>query len=115
LDKIKDPANVDGLSVNCLSTLEVEHLADFGKTGDSNVVPTVIFILATYEDGLPPPDAEWFCKSLAENAVDFRVSKSYLNNINFAVFGLGNSLYMDNFNKVSSLNSFRRYVQTIID
>jgi sulfite reductase alpha subunit-like flavoprotein len=104
------------MSVSSLSSLEVEHLAEFGQTSrDANVTPIAIFILATYEDGLPPPKAEWFCKSLGDNAVDFRVSKGYLSKLNYTAFGLGNSLYLDNFNKVSARINRGVFLRMIIN
>jgi tRNA wybutosine-synthesizing protein 1 len=50
--------------------------------------------------GKPPEDSSWFFKSLNEHANDFRVSKSHLNKLNYAIFGLGNSIYRENYNKV---------------
>ena len=57
-------------------------------------------IVATYTDGTPPDDAAWFHKWLHEGASDFRVSKSLLDGLEYAVVGLGNSLYKDNFCQV---------------
>ncbi|XP_021963250.1 S-adenosyl-L-methionine-dependent tRNA 4-demethylwyosine synthase TYW1 [Folsomia candida] len=105
VEKMDDAVNCPGdlLSpVKNLSLTEVEHLSELGLASSSlDSVGVAIFIVPTYEDGAPPDSAEWFFKSLAENAVDFRVSKSYLKKMNYAVFGLGNSLYCDNFNKVA--------------
>ena len=61
-----------------------------------------IFILSTYTDGTAPKGAEWFCTWLGDTVDDFRVSKTLLSGLRFAVFGLGNSLYANNFNAVSS-------------
>lgn len=58
------------------------------------------FIVSTYVDGNPPESAKWFYKWLDEASSDFRVQKSLLKDLNYAVFGLGNSLYEDNFNLV---------------
>ena len=60
-----------------------------------------VFIISTYVDGKPPESAEWFYKWLEEASHDFRVQKSLLQNLDYAVFGLGNSLYEDKFNMVS--------------
>ncbi|XP_074045425.1 S-adenosyl-L-methionine-dependent tRNA 4-demethylwyosine synthase TYW1-like [Macrotis lagotis] len=59
-----------------------------------------VFVVATYSDGRPPDNAEWFCKWLEEAANDFRFGKIYLKGMRYAVFGLGNSVYESNFNKV---------------
>ncbi|RWS01460.1 S-adenosyl-L-methionine-dependent tRNA 4-demethylwyosine synthase-like protein, partial [Dinothrombium tinctorium] len=58
---------------------------------------TLIIIISTYIDGQSPDDGKWFCKWLQEAAHDFRVDKNLLNKIHFAIFGLGNSEYNDNF------------------
>ena len=60
-----------------------------------------MFIISTYADGKPPESAEWFCKWLEEASNDFRVQKSLLSGLDYAVFGLGNSLYKERFNLVS--------------
>ncbi|XP_068750595.1 S-adenosyl-L-methionine-dependent tRNA 4-demethylwyosine synthase TYW1-like isoform X2 [Montipora capricornis] len=61
---------------------------------------TCVFIISTYVDGNPPDSVKWFYKWLEEASNDFRVQKSLLKDLNYAVFGLGNSLYEDNFNMV---------------
>ncbi|GIX77228.1 s-adenosyl-L-methionine-dependent tRNA 4-demethylwyosine synthase TYW1 [Caerostris extrusa] len=60
-----------------------------------------IFLVSTYVDGLPPDDCAWFCKWLKEASCDFRVSRTTLKGLKYAVFGLGNSSYGENFNKVA--------------
>jgi tRNA wybutosine-synthesizing protein 1 len=60
-----------------------------------------VFIMATYTDGQSTDDAAWFMKWLGEAVRDFRVQKMMLNGMNYAVFGLGNSLYEENYNKVA--------------
>ncbi|ELU18799.1 hypothetical protein CAPTEDRAFT_180119 [Capitella teleta] len=52
-----------------------------------------VFLLSTYTDGIPPEGAQWFCSWLQASASDFRVSKSLLSEVSFAVAGLGHSLY----------------------
>lgn len=61
---------------------------------------TLLVFISTYEDGTPPPSAKWFLLHLQEAATDFRVSKDELGKLTYAVFGCGNSLYSENFNKV---------------
>ena len=65
-------------------------------------VNTCVFIISTYVDGNPPESAQWFYKWLEEASNDFRVQKSLLQDLEYAVFGLGNSLYEDNFNRVGA-------------
>ncbi|KAM7001354.1 S-adenosyl-L-methionine-dependent tRNA 4-demethylwyosine synthase TYW1-like isoform 2-T3 [Passerculus sandwichensis] len=57
-----------------------------------------VFLVATYTEGQPPESAVWFCKWLQEAANDFRVGRSFLQGLRYAVFGLGNSAYMDHYN-----------------
>ncbi|NXE23848.1 TYW1 synthase, partial [Ardeotis kori] len=57
-----------------------------------------VFLVATYTDGQPTESAAWFCKWLEEAANDFRFGKTYLKGLRYAVFGLGNSVYVDHFN-----------------
>lgn len=62
-----------------------------------------MFLVATYTDGQPTENAEWFCKWLEEASTDFRYGKSYLKGLRYAVFGLGNSVYVGHYNTVSFL------------
>ena len=57
-----------------------------------------IFLLSTYTDGLPPDSATWFTRWVADTASDFRVDKSLLSSVHYAVFALGNSLYTQHYN-----------------
>ncbi|KFO90690.1 tRNA wybutosine-synthesizing protein 1, partial [Buceros rhinoceros silvestris] len=59
-----------------------------------------VFLVATYTDGQPTESAAWFCKWLEEAANDFRFGKSFLKGLRYAVFGLGNSVYVDHYNTV---------------
>ncbi|XP_061868251.1 S-adenosyl-L-methionine-dependent tRNA 4-demethylwyosine synthase TYW1B isoform X3 [Colius striatus] len=59
-----------------------------------------VFLVATYTDGQPPESAAWFCKWLEEAASDFRFGKTHLRGLRYAVFGLGNSVYVDQYNTV---------------
>ncbi|XP_017346986.1 S-adenosyl-L-methionine-dependent tRNA 4-demethylwyosine synthase TYW1 [Ictalurus punctatus] len=59
-----------------------------------------VFLMATYTDGKPTESAEWFCKWLEEASTDFRYGKTYLKGMRYAVFGLGNSVYVGHYNTV---------------
>ncbi|XP_061638248.1 S-adenosyl-L-methionine-dependent tRNA 4-demethylwyosine synthase TYW1 isoform X2 [Phyllopteryx taeniolatus] len=59
-----------------------------------------VFLVATYTDGRPTDNADWFCKWLEEASTDFRYGKTYLRGLRYAVFGLGNSLYAAHYNTV---------------
>uniref|UniRef100_A0A0B7A5C3 tRNA 4-demethylwyosine synthase (AdoMet-dependent) n=1 Tax=Arion vulgaris TaxID=1028688 RepID=A0A0B7A5C3_9EUPU len=60
-----------------------------------------ILVVSTYTEGQPPEGAKWFYTWLEDMAEDFRVTKATLAGLNFAVVGLGNSLYPDHFNTVA--------------
>lgn len=84
---------------------EVLDLKDYDPedtlvTEVENSVWVIVFI-STYTDGQPPEGSEWFCKWLEETSTDFRIPKTLLKGLHFAVFGLGNSLYKENYNAVS--------------
>uniref|UniRef100_A0A8C5DVA9 S-adenosyl-L-methionine-dependent tRNA 4-demethylwyosine synthase TYW1 n=1 Tax=Gouania willdenowi TaxID=441366 RepID=A0A8C5DVA9_GOUWI len=59
-----------------------------------------VFIVATYTDGRPTENAQWFCKWLEEASTDFRYGKTYLKGLRYAVLGLGNSAYVGHYNTV---------------
>ncbi|KAK2913012.1 S-adenosyl-L-methionine-dependent tRNA 4-demethylwyosine synthase TYW1 isoform X2 [Channa argus] len=59
-----------------------------------------VFLVATYTDGQPTENAEWFCKWLEEASIDFRYGKTFLKGLRYAVFGLGNSVYVGHYNTV---------------
>lgn len=59
-----------------------------------------MFLVATYTDGQPTENAEWFCKWLEEASTDFRYGKTFLKGLRYAVFGLGNSVYDGHYNTV---------------
>jgi tRNA wybutosine-synthesizing protein 1 len=60
-----------------------------------------VVIISTYTEGRAPEGSEWFCQWLEDTAEDFRVQKTLLDGLYYAVFGLGNSLYKDHFASVS--------------
>uniref|UniRef100_A0A0A9WXI1 S-adenosyl-L-methionine-dependent tRNA 4-demethylwyosine synthase TYW1 n=2 Tax=Lygus hesperus TaxID=30085 RepID=A0A0A9WXI1_LYGHE len=60
-----------------------------------------LFVLPTVTDGQPPKAAKWFCKWLSDAATDFRIDKQSQAHVSYAVFGLGNSVYAENFNIVA--------------
>ncbi|NWV12926.1 TYW1 synthase, partial [Ptilonorhynchus violaceus] len=84
--------------------VEVINMGDYDpddclseETSSRNIC---VFLVATYTEGQPPESAAWFCKWLEEAANDFRVGKSFLQGLRYAVFGLGNSVYVDHYNTV---------------
>ena len=53
----------------------------------------IVFIMCTWEGGVPPESAKIFCDWLEDMAHDFRVPNTFLANTSYAVFGLGSSEY----------------------
>lgn len=52
-----------------------------------------LFVLPTYQEGMPPTDAKEFYEWLQESRFDFRVEKDYLSHLKYSVFGLCDSAY----------------------
>ncbi|XP_039588797.1 S-adenosyl-L-methionine-dependent tRNA 4-demethylwyosine synthase TYW1-like isoform X1 [Passer montanus] len=84
--------------------VEVINMGDYdpedGLVEETNSRNICVFLVATYTEGQPPESAAWFCKWLEEAANDFRVGKSLLQGLRYAVFGLGNSAYVNHYNTV---------------
>ncbi|XP_061575847.1 S-adenosyl-L-methionine-dependent tRNA 4-demethylwyosine synthase TYW1 [Cololabis saira] len=59
-----------------------------------------VFLVATYTDGRPTDNAQWFCTWLQEASTDFRYGKTFLRGLRYAVFGLGDSAYTGHYNTV---------------
>ncbi|NXE67835.1 TYW1 synthase, partial [Calcarius ornatus] len=85
--------------------VEVINMEDYdpedGLVEETSSRNICVFLVATYTEGQPPESAVWFCKWLEEAANDFRVGKSFLQGLRYAVFGLGNSAYVDHYNTVA--------------
>ena len=62
----------------------------------------VIFLIPTWTDGKPSPGGEIFFEWLLDLVNDFRVDRDHLKNIRYTIFGLGNSLYDENFCKAAT-------------
>jgi tRNA wybutosine-synthesizing protein 1 len=71
------------------------------NNGENNAQSLYIFILPTYTDGEPTSDAQVFYNTINEWKYDFRVDRDALQHIGYAVFGLGDSAFGENFNKVA--------------
>ncbi|NWH83906.1 TYW1 synthase, partial [Aegithalos caudatus] len=84
--------------------VEVINMGDYdpedGLAEETSSRNICVFLVATYTEGQPPESAAWFCKWLEEAANDFRVGKSFLQGLRYAVFGLGNSAYVEHYNTV---------------
>uniref|UniRef100_A0A3B3TP42 S-adenosyl-L-methionine-dependent tRNA 4-demethylwyosine synthase TYW1 n=1 Tax=Poecilia latipinna TaxID=48699 RepID=A0A3B3TP42_9TELE len=84
---------------------EVMDMKDFDpddRLADEVSKSVCVFLVATYTDGRPTQNAEWFCKWLEEASTDFRYGNSFLKGLRYAVFGLGNSVYVGHYNTVGT-------------
>lgn len=98
------------LSERLNSKLEVVDVVDMSsydpedslvKEVNSTTDALYVFLISTYIDGEFPETCSWFAKWLGEASTDFRMEKTLLSNMNFTIFGCGNALYSENFNKAS--------------
>ncbi|XP_028662653.1 S-adenosyl-L-methionine-dependent tRNA 4-demethylwyosine synthase TYW1 [Erpetoichthys calabaricus] len=87
-----------GLSSDVINLKEYDPEDSLAEENTSQSV--CVFLMATYTDGKPTENAEWFCKWLEEASADFRYGKTYLKGLRYAVFGLGNSVYTGHYNTV---------------
>jgi tRNA wybutosine-synthesizing protein 1 len=70
-----------------MESLETFNVETFEK------LTFVVLVIPTWTDGTPSPNAQPLYGHLRDLATDFRVDKSILVNMNYAIFGLGNSNY----------------------
>eukprot|EP00056_Hartaetosiga_gracilis_P009899 m.143863 g.143863 ORF g.143863 m.143863 type:complete len:813 (-) comp13217_c0_seq4:270-2708(-) len=87
------------VEIQSLDGLDVDKLCELNENGGDK--RPCLFLVSTYEGGVPPTNAKWFYNSVMDAANDWRVKSTHLSFLGYSVFGLGNSLYKDNFNKVS--------------
>lgn len=78
--------------------VKVIDVADVDVDTMSASTDVFIFIVSTYTGGQPPPAASNFATLLADMSNDFRVSRDHFAKTRFAIFGLGDVVYGDNFN-----------------
>ncbi|XP_042456039.1 S-adenosyl-L-methionine-dependent tRNA 4-demethylwyosine synthase-like [Zingiber officinale] len=71
----------------------------------------VLIVASTWEDGRPPPDAQFLSRWLAESAADFRVGSLLLARCRFAVFGVGSRSYGDSFN--AAAKDFSKWMRAL--
>lgn len=96
--QILETATSKSLPVELVNIQDYDPEDQLSEETDGSSV--CLFIVSTYTDGQPPENVAWFYKWLSETADDFRVQKTLLNGMQYAVVGLGNSLYKDHFNVV---------------
>jgi len=82
--------------------VSVAKLQDYDPEKLQDETDICVFIVPTYEGGTPPQEAAWFHKWLDEARNDFRIDSRLLSSVRYAVFGLGDSVYQDNYNVIGS-------------
>uniref|UniRef100_H2YWM3 S-adenosyl-L-methionine-dependent tRNA 4-demethylwyosine synthase TYW1 n=1 Tax=Ciona savignyi TaxID=51511 RepID=H2YWM3_CIOSA len=97
---IQEELNGKGIKSKLEDLKNFDPEDNFLYWNESKMNGPVLFLISTYTDGTPPPSCEWFCRWLQDASNDFRVNKSLLSNMRFAIFGLGNSLYSDHYNTI---------------
>lgn len=80
---------------------ELVDFEDYDPDDLSSEEALCVFVLATYEHGTPSPNAQGFHTWLLDIAQDFREDQKMMQNVRYAIFGLGHSDYSDNFCKVA--------------
>ncbi|KAK7883067.1 hypothetical protein WMY93_029241 [Mugilogobius chulae] len=96
--ELSDDVEASGLPCEIIDLKDYDPDDQLADEGTNRTV--CVFLLATYTDGQPTENAEWFCKWLEEASTDFRYGKTYLKGLKYAVFGLGNSVYTGHYNTV---------------
>ncbi|RYH17660.1 hypothetical protein EON65_28270 [archaeon] len=66
----------------------------------------IFFILSTWEGGQAPASCSFLASSINDMANDFRVDKSMLSKVKYAVFGLGSAVYKERYGKAVSQHTY---------
>lgn len=82
-------------------TLNLSNIADYDEDRYLDEEEILLIICSTWTDGTPPPSAKRFLDYLIDFNNDFRVSKSHLSKLKYAVFGLGGAVYDANYAKTA--------------
>ncbi|KNC96529.1 uncharacterized protein SPPG_08117 [Spizellomyces punctatus DAOM BR117] len=84
-------------NVPLVKEVEVLNIADYENEDLMTEKSPVVFFLSTYTEGSPTEDAAWFYQWLEDTRFDHRVNKQCMKSLRFAVFGLGDSVYEENY------------------
>jgi tRNA wybutosine-synthesizing protein 1 len=89
--------NVSGFHFDC----DVVEFKDYDQDNLEQEA-LLIFVVSTWTDGVPPPSAKIFFDWLKDMSLDFRVANTWLRAQKYAIFGLGNSLYDEDYCKAAT-------------
>lgn len=90
--------DIYSLNVNGIHTFDtsVVNMKDYDQD-NLEQEDIVVCILSTWTGGVPAKDGVLFCNWVKDMASDFRISKKWLSRVRFAVFGLGNTEYDEDY------------------
>jgi len=78
------------ISIEDLSTFVFDNLLSRSSEVTTEIV---VLLLSTHTDGVLPPSSAHFGTLLADHVHDFRVGRTAMQHLNFAVLGFGSSVY----------------------
>ena len=84
-----------------IPTLKLVNISDYDEDRYIDEEEMLLVICSTWTDGTPPPSCKRFVDYLIDLNNDFRVSKSHLSKLKFAIFGLGGAVYDSNYAKTA--------------
>jgi sulfite reductase alpha subunit-like flavoprotein len=76
---------------------DIRAMNDF-EPEDLDKESLVLFVISTHTEGSAPLNGQLMCKWLADASKDFRVSKTHFGQMNYSIFGLGDTNYEEQFN-----------------
>nr|XP_027203778.1 S-adenosyl-L-methionine-dependent tRNA 4-demethylwyosine synthase-like [Dermatophagoides pteronyssinus] len=82
-------------SIECICTDQYDPEDEL--LNDASNGNYLIILMPTFTGGEPPENARWFCQWIKDAANDFRLSKNALSQLSFAILGIGDSIYGDDF------------------
>ncbi|KAI9000257.1 hypothetical protein BC832DRAFT_562912 [Gaertneriomyces semiglobifer] len=75
----------------------VQNIAEYENEDLNAERSPVVFFLSTFSEGTPTDDAAWFYQWLEDTRFDHRYDSTYMRKLRYAVFGLGDSVYEENY------------------
>jgi tRNA wybutosine-synthesizing protein 1 len=91
----------EAIACGAVSSATAVDLKSYEPEDLASETAILIFVMSTYSEGQPTDSGKFFCSWLEDACTDFRVQTGFLSRLNYTVFGLGNSIYEENFNKVA--------------